>query len=295
MLILGIETSCDETAAAVVEDGKTILSDVVASQIAVHSPYGGVVPELASRKHVESILVVMEQALERAGLKARQVDAIAVTRGPGLTGALLVGLNYALSLILPRGVVDLLLVTALTVVTGILHLDGLADVCDGLAARGDRERFLKVLKDSQIGAAGAIGLVLALLLKYTALLLIPAGMKLQALFCVPLLARFAQVAMIVGARRARSDGLGSVFISGAGWPQLLLATMTTLAATLLFLGIQGLWIFIAACLLTALLKAWFQRKIGGITGDIIGFASELNEILTLLMILAFTGKQVFTL
>ncbi len=95
MLILGIETSCDETAAAVVEDGKTILSDVVASQIALHSPYGGVVPELASRKHVESILVVMEQALERAGLKARHVDAIAVTRGPGLTGALLVGLSAA--------------------------------------------------------------------------------------------------------------------------------------------------------------------------------------------------------
>ncbi len=95
MLILGIETSCDETAAAVVEDGKTILSDVVASQIAVHSPYGGVVPELASRKHVESILVVIEQALERAGLKSDQLDAIAVTRGPGLMGALLVGLSAA--------------------------------------------------------------------------------------------------------------------------------------------------------------------------------------------------------
>ena len=107
--------------------------------------------------------------------------------------------------------------------------------------RGDRERFLKLLKDSHIGAAGAIGLVVALLLKYTALLSIPSGIKLQALFCFPLLARFAQVAMIVGARRARSnEGLGSVFISGAGWPQLLLATMTTLAATLLFMGIQGL-------------------------------------------------------
>jgi N6-L-threonylcarbamoyladenine synthase len=95
MLILGIETSCDETAAAVVEDGRNIWSDVVASQIAVHSPYGGVVPELASRKHVESVLVVMEQALDRARLKARQLDGIAVTRGPGLTGALLVGLSAA--------------------------------------------------------------------------------------------------------------------------------------------------------------------------------------------------------
>jgi N6-L-threonylcarbamoyladenine synthase len=95
MLILGIETSCDETAAAVVEDGQTVRSDVVASQIAIHSPYGGVVPELASRKHVESILAVIEQALERARLRTDQLDAIAVTRGPGLVGALLVGLSAA--------------------------------------------------------------------------------------------------------------------------------------------------------------------------------------------------------
>jgi N6-L-threonylcarbamoyladenine synthase len=95
MLILGIETSCDETAAAVVEDGGRICSDVVASQIAVHIPYGGVVPELASRKHVEAILPVIHQALEEAGITAGDLDAIAVTQGPGLVGALLVGLSAA--------------------------------------------------------------------------------------------------------------------------------------------------------------------------------------------------------
>ncbi len=95
MLILGIETSCDETAAAVVEDGGRICSDVVASQIAVHSPYGGVVPELASRKHVEAILPVIHQALDEAGITAGELDAIAVTQGPGLVGALLVGLSAA--------------------------------------------------------------------------------------------------------------------------------------------------------------------------------------------------------
>lgn len=95
MRILGIESSCDETAAAVVEDGRVILADVVASQIAVHSPYGGVVPELASRKHVESILPVLEQALSQAALPLADLDAIAVTQGPGLVGALLVGLSAA--------------------------------------------------------------------------------------------------------------------------------------------------------------------------------------------------------
>lgn len=98
MLILGIETSCDETAAAVVEDGWRICSDVVASQIAVHSPYGGVVPELASRKHVEAILPVLAQAVEEAGITLRELDAIAVTQGPGLVGALLVGLSAAKAL-----------------------------------------------------------------------------------------------------------------------------------------------------------------------------------------------------
>ncbi|SMC24247.1 O-sialoglycoprotein endopeptidase [Desulfacinum hydrothermale DSM 13146] len=95
MLILGIETSCDETAAAVVRNGRDVLSDVVASQIAVHSPYGGVVPELASRKHVEAIVPVVGQAVDRAGCSLHDLDAVAVTQGPGLVGALLVGLSAA--------------------------------------------------------------------------------------------------------------------------------------------------------------------------------------------------------
>jgi N6-L-threonylcarbamoyladenine synthase len=95
MMILGIESSCDETAAAVVQNGKEILSDIVASQIAVHSRYGGVVPELASRKHVEAILPVISRALDEAHIKGDQLDAIAVTQGPGLVGALLVGLSAA--------------------------------------------------------------------------------------------------------------------------------------------------------------------------------------------------------
>ncbi len=95
--ILGIESSCDETAAAVVEDGVTILSSVVSSQVALHHPYGGVVPELASRKHIEMIVPVVGEALQVAGIEARQVDAVAVTQGPGLVGALLVGFCFGKS------------------------------------------------------------------------------------------------------------------------------------------------------------------------------------------------------
>ena len=97
-LILGIETSCDETAAAVVERGARTLSSVVASQIATHARYGGVVPELASREHLRAIVPVVRAALAEAGLTLADLDAIAVTSGPGLAGALLVGITYAKAL-----------------------------------------------------------------------------------------------------------------------------------------------------------------------------------------------------
>lgn len=103
MRLLAIETSCDDTGAAVVLDGKKILSNVVSSQIAVHQKYGGVVPELASRKHIEAIVPVVTEALDRAGLTLKQMDGIAVTQGPGLVGSLLVGLSFAKSLAFATG------------------------------------------------------------------------------------------------------------------------------------------------------------------------------------------------
>ena len=96
--ILGIESSCDETAAAVVADGREILSSVVASQIDIHRKYGGVVPELASREHLRQIVPVVREALAQAGMKLADVDAIGVTHGPGLVGALLVGITYGKTL-----------------------------------------------------------------------------------------------------------------------------------------------------------------------------------------------------
>lgn len=98
MLVLGIESSCDETAAAIVKDGEKMLSSVISSQIALHKPYGGVVPELASREHLEKIQPVVDEALQKANVALHEIDAIAVTQGPGLVGALLVGVNYAKAL-----------------------------------------------------------------------------------------------------------------------------------------------------------------------------------------------------
>jgi N6-L-threonylcarbamoyladenine synthase len=114
MLLLCIESSCDETAAAVVRDGRQILSSIVASQVDVHARYGGVVPELASRQHVEAISVVVEEALAGAGVDLAAIDGIAVTRGPGLVGALLVGLSAAKAIAFARGIP----------LVGVHHMEG---------------------------------------------------------------------------------------------------------------------------------------------------------------------------
>jgi N6-L-threonylcarbamoyladenine synthase len=112
--ILGIESSCDETAAAVVVDGRTIASNIVASQIDLHAEYGGVFPEVASRAHAEAISPVVEQAMAEADITFQQLDCIAVTRGPGLIGSLLVGINYAKGVALMTG----------KPLLGINHLEG---------------------------------------------------------------------------------------------------------------------------------------------------------------------------
>ncbi len=112
--ILGIETSCDETAAAVVIDGTTIASNIIASQIDLHAQYGGVFPEAASRAHVEAIGLVVNEAIRDAGIDFSRINAIAVTRGPGLVGSLLVGINYAKGLALASG----------KPLLGINHLEG---------------------------------------------------------------------------------------------------------------------------------------------------------------------------
>ena len=114
MLTLGIESSCDETAASVVKDGRTILSNIIASQVKTHAPFGGVVPELASREHLDRIADVTGDALAKAGVTLEQIDGFAVTQGPGLIGSLLVGLSYAKSLAFVTG----------KPIVGVNHIEG---------------------------------------------------------------------------------------------------------------------------------------------------------------------------
>lgn len=205
-------------------------------------------------------------------------------------GALLAGADFLLAPLLPRSVSDLVLIALASVVTGALHLDGLSDVSDGLAARGSRERFLEIMKDSRVGAVGAVALVLGLMLKYQALLAVPPQYKREVLLLFPMAARLAQVQMTVGSKRARKDGLGCAFVGGVGNMQLILAGICTVAVAGLLLGLAGLLSLLLLFLLTVGIKAWAHRKLGGVTGDVIGCASELNEIFCLLFLLALLGR-----
>jgi N6-L-threonylcarbamoyladenine synthase len=114
MLLLTLESSCDETSAAVVRDGRSVLSNIIASQIDVHAEYGGVVPELAARHHLQSCPVVVEQALKKAGVSMNQIEGVVVTRGPGLIGALLVGVSYAKAFAFARAIP----------LVGVHHIEG---------------------------------------------------------------------------------------------------------------------------------------------------------------------------
>lgn len=114
MLLLTLESSCDETSAAVVRDGRTVLSNIIASQIDVHAEYGGVVPELAARHHLRSCPVVVEQALNKAGVRIEDIEGVCVTRGPGLIGALLVGVSYAKAIAFARNIP----------LVGVHHIEG---------------------------------------------------------------------------------------------------------------------------------------------------------------------------
>ncbi len=201
-------------------------------------------------------------------------------------GGLLIAANWLISPWIARPLCDALLITLLALITGALHLDGLADVCDGLAARGGRERFLAVMKDSQVGAVGAVGLVLGILLKWQALVAVPPELKWQALLLFPALARFGQVLTMTGSRHARQDGLGAAIAQGTGAVTFSVAFAAAAAACWCLLGLKGLVPLAALCLLTLAGRMFFQRKLGGLTGDTIGCLSELNEILVLVVISA---------
>ncbi len=207
-------------------------------------------------------------------------------------GALL-GLTYwaafqVLVKVLPVMAASALLLIITVITTRGLHLDGLADTLDGLGGGGTPEMRLAIMKDSRLGAFGAVGLILVLLLKFAFFLSIAEKNRETALLLFPVLSRWGMVLLASLSPYARPEGgLGQAMTEGVGLNTAVAATLSALALTFIISGLRGLLLLAGVGVLVMLLSQYFRRKLGGITGDVLGAANELGEILVLGGVLLF--------
>jgi adenosylcobinamide-GDP ribazoletransferase len=209
--------------------------------------------------------------------------------GLGL-GLLLIGLDWLLGLVFPLALVNAILIVALVAVTGALHVDGLMDVCDGLAAGRTREQRLEIMRDSRVGSFGAVGAFSLLLLKYFALASVPGGLRVAALLLMPVLGRWAMVYTVRAFPYARPEGgMGGAFKRGASFWQLTLATLVALAVSLGVLYLWGLVVMGVMAIVVLGVGAFFKSRLGGLTGDTYGAINEIAEVVVLLTIAGVWG------
>jgi adenosylcobinamide-GDP ribazoletransferase len=204
-------------------------------------------------------------------------------------GLILAAVDWLAARVLPEPTGSAIVIAALALVTGGLHLDGLADSCDGLFGGATPERRLEIMRDSRTGTFGVLGVVLVLLLKWSALVALVGHPRFAALVIVPALSRMALVAAIALYPYARPTGLGKHFHAQAGVGSFALAAVAPVATIVILLGPVGLGLIIPA-LATVLLGGWYIRsKIGGLTGDSYGALTEITEAV-LLLVLASRAK-----
>jgi adenosylcobinamide-GDP ribazoletransferase len=179
-----------------------------------------------------------------------------------------------------------LLVMTLAIVTGAVHLDGLADTVDALGAGCDRTRALEILRDSRVGSFGAIALFFVLTLKIIALSAIGGGGRYPAIWFAPAIARWAMVGVAFRMNYLRAAGAGSAILNGAPARNLVLASATIAAAIVITMSLKALVVWIAAAVAVTLIRAFYARWLDGVTGDLIGAVGEVIEALVLI---AMTG------
>ncbi len=199
-----------------------------------------------------------------------------------IIGLVLAALNWLLIHILPAGVVNALLIAALVILTGALHLDGLADTCDGIAGHKTVEERWRVMRDSRTGAFGVIGIVLLLLVKYVSLNNVPTDFMNATLIFMPVVSRWAMVYAIFTFRYARPSGLGTAYKAATRWPQYITATFITFvvaAALFPFFSLMGFMLIVVIWVVATLLAIYFKYKFAGLTGDTYGAINEVAEIM----------------
>lgn len=235
-----------------------------------------------------AFLTIFPTARDLAMEPERLGRSMAFFPGVGLVlGLGLVVVNWVLTPLIPGAVLDCLLILILIAVTGALHLDGIADLVDGLAGGKDREGVLRIMKDSRVGAIGVVGLVMVLLLKYLSLYHVPPAVKSGALIFMPAAGRWMQVLLAVLCPYVRSEGgTGGAFVDHAGERELILATATVLLAALVLFGLKGIALVLLLGIAGTVLWRYFDHRLGGVTGDVLGAATEVTEVFILLSILA---------
>lgn len=199
-----------------------------------------------------------------------------------LIGLLLVLISSVFNF-LPSSVVAVLILIALAVITGGIHLDGFADTCDGFYGNRPKEEILRIMRDSHIGAMGVIGIVCLLLLKFTILTGLPKEVLWKALIIMVVFARWVQSLACFVSNYARQDGKAKRFIEYSDQKGVIAGGLFTLAVFLLLIGLKGLVLFVISLSLIFLFINYTKRKIGGMTGDTIGATSEIAEALILLV------------
>ena len=203
-----------------------------------------------------------------------------------MIGAALAAEDWLLGFMFARTLRSILIILSLTVLTGAVHLDGLADAADALGAGRDRERALAIMRDSAIGSFGAIALFFVLALKTVALAAIAGHRRSAALYLAPGLARWAMVAVSRGLDYLRAEGAGSALLEADAKRSVAFASITTLAAVLLVPSRRMLAACAAAAIATLALRGFYRRWLGGVTGDLIGAAGEIVEAIVFVVMAA---------
>ena len=204
-------------------------------------------------------------------------------------GAVLLGLDHLFNLFLPAAIGSILLIIALVLITGASHLDGFIDTCDSMVAgRSPKERHA-IMRDSRVGAFGVVGVCCLLLVKYASLLTLPDDYRMAGLLLMPVLGRWSMVYAILAYPAARSEGLGQYFKEQSNWWGLVIATIITIAVSVVLLNLWGLALVVAIWLILVIISVVLRKKLGGLTGDTYGAINEVIEVCTLILVPLIAG------
>ena len=201
-----------------------------------------------------------------------------------IIGLVLVGLDWLFGLILPSAVANALLIVSLVVITGVLHLDGFVDTCDGIAGHKTAEDRWRVMHDSRVGGFGIVGIVLLLLVKYVSLNSIPLPLMMTTLVLMPVISRWATVYAIFAYPYAKPSGLGKAFKQGTNWLRFTMATLIALVVVVGLAQLVGLAIMFLIWVMAVAVAAYLKGKFSGLTGDTYGAINEVTEVGVLILV-----------